>query len=68
VGANPHNPPYLKYECGRRDSNSHTLRRHPLKMVRLPVPPRPQTDCLFEWASLDSNQGPLPYQRSALTN
>ena len=29
-------------ECGRWDSNPHALRRHPLKMVRLPVPPLPQ--------------------------
>jgi hypothetical protein len=28
--------------CGRGDSNPHALRRHPLKMVRLPVPPLPQ--------------------------
>ena len=27
--------------CGRWDSNPHALRRHPLKMVRLPVPPLP---------------------------
>ena len=27
--------------CGRGDSNPHALRRHPLKMVRLPVPPLP---------------------------
>jgi hypothetical protein len=27
--------------CGRRDSNPHASRRHPLKMVRLPVPPLP---------------------------
>jgi hypothetical protein len=26
-----------------------------------------QTVGFFEWACLDSNQGPLPYQRSALT-
>ncbi len=27
--------------CGRRDSNSHTFRRYHLKVVRLPIPPRP---------------------------
>ena len=27
---------------GRRDSNSHTLRRWNLNPVRLPIPPRPQ--------------------------
>src|SRR5229473_400917 len=26
-------------ECRRRDSNPHALRRHPLKMVCLPIPP-----------------------------
>src|SRR6266852_2199875 len=31
----------VKSWCGRRDSNPHALRRHPLKMVRLPVPPLP---------------------------
>src|SRR6266849_668309 len=30
-----------KFWCGRGDSNPHALRRHPLKMVRLPVPPLP---------------------------
>jgi hypothetical protein len=29
--------------CGRRDSNSHTLRRQNLNLVCLPIPPRPQT-------------------------
>ena len=37
--------PWMKAEfriwCGRGDSNPHALRRHPLKMVRLPVPPLP---------------------------
>ncbi len=28
--------------CGRGDSNPQALRRHPLKMVCLPVPPLPQ--------------------------
>ena len=31
----------LKFWCGRGDSNPYALRRHPLKMVRLPVPPLP---------------------------
>ena len=30
--------------CGRWDSNPPALRRHPLKMVRLPVPPLPHED------------------------
>src|SRR5713101_9533475 len=30
-----------EFWCGRGDSNPHALRRHPLKMVRLPVPPLP---------------------------
>ena len=30
--------------CGRGDSNPHALRRHPLKMVRLPVPPLPHEE------------------------
>src|SRR2546427_266302 len=30
--------------CGRWDSNPQALRRHPLKMVRLPVPPLPHED------------------------
>src|SRR2546422_6598842 len=30
--------------CGRWDSNPHALRRPPLKMVRLPVPPLPHED------------------------
>ena len=29
--------------CGRRDSNSHTLRRQNLNLVCLPISPRPQT-------------------------
>jgi hypothetical protein len=33
---------HMKVWCGRWDSNPHALRRHPLKMVRLPVPPLPQ--------------------------
>ena len=28
--------------CGRRDLNPHGFRRHPLKMVCLPIPPLPQ--------------------------
>ena len=28
--------------CGRRDLNPHAFRRHPLKMVCLPIPPLPQ--------------------------
>ena len=28
--------------CGRGDLNPHALRRHPLKMVCLPIPPLPQ--------------------------
>src|SRR5438067_12429061 len=28
--------------CGRGDLNPHAFRRHPLKMVCLPVPPLPQ--------------------------
>src|SRR2546425_1429743 len=34
----------VKSWCGRRDSNPHALRRHPLKMVRLPVPPLPHEE------------------------
>jgi hypothetical protein len=30
--------------CGREDSNLHALRRQPLKLVRLPIPPRPRAD------------------------
>lgn len=29
-------------ECGKRDLNPHAKRRHPLKMVRLPISPFPQ--------------------------
>src|SRR5947207_6747972 len=29
----------LKTKCRRRDSNPHASRRHPLKMVCLPIPP-----------------------------
>ena len=29
--------------CGREDSNLHALRRYHLKVVRLPIPPRPLT-------------------------
>src|SRR5216684_3331063 len=42
----------VKSWCGRRDSNPHALRRHPLKMVRLPVPPLPHE----EGVSLDCNR------------
>ncbi len=31
-----------KVWCGRRDLNSHTLRRQNLNLVRLPIPPRPR--------------------------
>src|SRR5215472_3008158 len=31
-----------KLWCGRGDLNPHAFRRHPLKMVCLPVPPLPQ--------------------------
>src|SRR5450631_1891458 len=43
--------PYLDWQeisrsrkkwCGRGDLNPHAFRRHPLKMVCLPVPPLPQ--------------------------
>jgi hypothetical protein len=30
------------FKCGRRDLNPHGFRRHPLKMVCLPIPPLPQ--------------------------
>jgi hypothetical protein len=29
--------------CGRRDSNSHTLRHQNLNLACLPIPPRPRT-------------------------
>ena len=32
---------------GRRDSNSHTLRRWNLNPVRLPISPRPQWLCIL---------------------
>ena len=32
----------LSLWCGRGDLNPHALRRHPLKMVCLPIPPLPQ--------------------------
>src|SRR5439155_739099 len=34
-----------KLWCGRRDLNPHAFRRHPLKMVCLPIPPLPQGSC-----------------------
>src|SRR5437660_7119170 len=34
--------------CGRRDLNPHAFRRHPLKMVCLPVPPLPPS-LQFRW-------------------
>src|SRR5258707_8752215 len=33
--------------CGRGDLNPHAFRRHPLKMVCLPVPPLPQVKNSF---------------------
>ena len=40
--------PKLKYTalnwCGRGDLNPHAFRRHPLKMVCLPVPPLPHCE------------------------
>ncbi len=30
------------FECGRRDSNPHALRRQILSLVRLPITPLPQ--------------------------
>src|SRR4029077_2792071 len=38
--------------CGRGDLNPHAFRRHPLKMVCLPVPPLPQIE-----ASVDYSKG-----------
>ena len=37
---------YLTW-CGRRDSNSHTLRRQNLNLVRLPISPLPQLWTFF---------------------
>ena len=34
--------------CGRGDLNPHAFRRHPLKMVCLPVPPLPQVENCFK--------------------
>jgi hypothetical protein len=33
--------PVIVIWCGRRDLNPHAFRRHPLKMVCLPIPPLP---------------------------
>ena len=38
--------------CGRRDLNSHTLRRQNLNLVRLPISPLPQKRW---WLRRDSN-------------
>jgi hypothetical protein len=39
-------------ECRRRDSNPHASRRHPLKMVCLPIPPLRLTENLIRrWGS-----------------
>src|SRR5690606_14241110 len=42
---------YWKW-CGRRDLNSHTLRRQNLNLVRLPISPLPQKRW---WLRRDSN-------------
>ena len=44
--------PKLDKWCGRRDLNPHGLRRHPLKMVCLPIPPLPRLVVLARRATL----------------
>src|SRR5213083_3425569 len=39
-------PLRISNECRRRDSNPHASRRHPLKMVCLPIPPLRLTERL----------------------
>ena len=39
--------------CGRRDSNPHAARRSDLNRVRLPIPPRPQRERLYNGAGQD---------------
>ncbi len=43
----PFLPDCFRDWCGRRDSNSHGSPRHPLKMVCLPIPPRPPINADF---------------------
>jgi hypothetical protein len=38
----------MKTWCGRGDLNPHAFRRHPLKMVCLPVPPLPHIKLDFK--------------------
>src|SRR5213083_3160988 len=40
-------PLRISNECRRRDSNPHASRRHPLKMVCLPIPPLRQSLYFF---------------------
>jgi len=43
--------------CGRGDLNPHALRRHPLKMVCLPIPPLPQY-FLLNQSLVEAGEGP----------
>src|ERR1700733_10111440 len=45
--------------CGRGDLNPHAFRRHPLKMVCLPVPPLPHSNTrsqILSWASFSRSR------------
>ena len=49
--------------CGREDSNLHALRRQPLKLVRLPIPPRPHV--MGAEPGPGSSHGPGPGARTS---
>ena len=49
--------------CGREDSNLHALRRQPLKLVRLPIPPRPHV--MGAGPGPGSGHGPGPGARTS---
>ena len=58
-------------ECGRRDSNPHTLRYENLNLARLPIPPRPQkniktTEIKSQWRIQGSNLWPPACKADAL--
>ena len=62
----------IKVWCGRRDSNSHTLRHQNLNLACLPIPPRPHTFMMYPKIGVDDgarthdhrNHNPGLYQLS----
>src|SRR5262249_14142727 len=62
----------FQYWCGRGDLNPHAFRRHPLKMVCLPVPPLPLCCAApIQWSTRNregsQTRGNLDYSKPQVT-